>query len=170
MEELMWLAAVNVNTCGAKPGEICRGLQWLCWSVVSSVVKAAGVVCRIGDWEPWSLLLHPECGSSCFSSLFLVSVGLSFTSLGWNQSGTFTWHPKSLGKLVLTLFLLSWWGELFLAEQCPPGTGMMQRRWVYLPALLCSYSHDFPSTLMLKFLKNPRADVVGGYLSDCWSL
>lgn len=49
--------SVTVNTCGAKSSDIFRGLWWLCWPLVSSVVESAGFVCREVHCLSQSLLL-----------------------------------------------------------------------------------------------------------------
>lgn len=127
-----------------KPAGVCVAV------VISSVAKLLESSAEQVT-EPWSPTASWVRRLLLFL-LLLLSEGLSFAGLSvvrpkWNLHEA---PPKAgiTGPYPALPFLV---GEHLLTDQCPPGAGMILRRWACLPDLRV---HDFPSTV--KFLKNPR--------------
>lgn len=138
-----------------------RGLQWLCWPLVSSVAKAAGpsagqttgnsgCSCSVPDArEPWTSSRFP--GLSLHLSLVLLG--------GVKPSCVPVQCPRKVGRWPLTLPPPSQGGEHFLAgkfildaEQSRPGVGRHRRVKLSFLPFLCS-SQTLCSTVLLAFLK-----------------
>ena len=151
----LMLTPVNTHThthktCGTKPNKICKGLQWLCWLLVSLVAKTAGVP------SAEKVTGNPRnscCMADSLSSLLLVvtTSQLCWSLLRCNWSRSFMWSLKGWGRQWLTLlsFLaretLSSWKFPLCTEHWPLGNGMVQGKTEATLPSLCLFL--FPRVL-----------------------
>ena len=150
----LMLTPVNTHThtkpVGQSPIKSAKGLQWLCWLLVSLVAKAAGVP------SAEKVTGNPRnscCMADSLSSLLLVvtTSQLCWSLLRCNWSRSFMWSLKGWGRQWLTLlsFLaretLSSWKFPLCTEHWPLGNGMVQGKTEATLPSLCLFL--FPRVL-----------------------
>ena len=165
---------------GQSPVKSAKGLQWLCWLLVSLVAEAAGVP------SAGKVTANPRnscCMADSLSSLLLVVTSLSSAGLCWDETEAgLSCGPWKAGEASGSPYSLSWPGEPSLAGSSPfaQSTGIWGMGWckaklklLFLP-FVCSYSQGFVLLCSWSFisglLRSPRAVFIGRSLSNDWSL